>query len=221
MKIKVFLDTCVLKSSIVSLTRFVPRGERPSLNGKGKGSPIYRIADICPHDKIKDKGLYKEIKLLSQIATLAKEQKIELLTQFEAILELWGLPDTFGRRRTYFDEVEIKKVGAPIEYSRVFAFPNIGPKNSQFNFLESINDERFAELRRATGAYQGENSLNRNQLLDAFHIWCAEYNNCDFYLTLDFKLIKHLNNQKKYTIKTRIVRPSELLSLIFQNSIGT
>ena len=212
MKIKCFLDTSILKFSIVSLTRLVPRRQNLLLNNKEIKPRTYKIANICPHDKIKNEDLYKEIKLLLQIANLAKEGEIELFTHFETIFELWGLPDTFGQRKTYFDDVEIKKVHAPVEYSRVFILPGIDPKDSQFQFLKGINDARFTELQKATGAYQGKDKFNRNQLLDAFHIWCAEHNNCDFYLTLDLTLIKHLDRQVKHIIKTEVVRPSLLLN---------
>ena len=53
---------------------------------------------------------------------------------------------------------------------------------AQFKFLRSLNDERFRELQAITGAYQGEGKINRNQLLDAFHLWCAEGNGCDLFL---------------------------------------
>lgn len=208
---KIFLDTNILKASIVSRTVLMPRGLRPSLNGEKSNGIVYGIVNICPHDKIQDKELYNEIKLLPQIANMAKRKEVELCTQMEAIIELFGLPRTYGGHKTYFDDVEIKKINAPIEYSRALFLGGISPKDSQFEFLEDIDDKRFKELQRATGAYQGENNLNRNQLLDAFHIWCAEHNGCDFYLTLDFKLMKHLNNQSKYKIETKLFRPSELL----------
>jgi predicted nucleic acid-binding protein len=49
-----------------------------------------------------------------------------------------------------------------------------------------------------------------NQLLDAFHLWSAEAAGCDYFLTLDFKLIKMMNQAPSST-PVRIVRPSELL----------
>ena len=85
-------------------------------------------------------------------------------------------------------------------------------KDAQFQFLSSLKNRRFLELQKITGAYQGEGKLNRNQLLDAFHFWCAEFNSCAFFLTLDFKLIRMLNSARvKHASPTLAVRPSELM----------
>jgi hypothetical protein len=65
-----------------------------------------------------------------------------------------------------------------------------------------------------TGAYQGGGKWNRNQLLDAFHLWCAEYNKSDYFLTLDFKLIRILGQNRKTRLPVRAVRPSELLAAL-------
>ncbi|OGP41631.1 MAG: hypothetical protein A2090_06470 [Deltaproteobacteria bacterium GWD2_42_10] len=81
----------------------------------------------------------------------------------------------------------------------------------QFNFLSSIKNKRFLELQKMTGAYQGAKKLNRNQLLDAFHIWCAEHNKCDYFLTLDFKLVNVIRRQKGATL-SELVTPSELMN---------
>jgi hypothetical protein len=72
-------------------------------------------------------------------------------------------------------------------------------------------------LQKLTGAYQGPGRLNRNQLLDAFHLWCAEYNHCDYFLTLDFNLSKIANKQKR-RFPTEIVKPSELIERIGLNN---
>ena len=58
---------------------------------------------------------------------------------------------------------------------------NASYKEEQFNFLRSLQHDRFPELQRNTGAYQGEAEINRNQLLDAFHLWCSEHNACGFF----------------------------------------
>lgn len=83
-------------------------------------------------------------------------------------------------------------------------------KRAQYEFLCSLKHKRFLQLQRATGAYQGPNGINENQLLDAFHLWCAEYNASDFFLTLDFNLARAVKGAK--SVRTvPVVRPSELL----------
>jgi hypothetical protein len=102
-------------------------------------------------------------------------------------------------------------VDAPIQYGRVVFSGGGDTQKMQFEFLCGIRSQRFLELQKMTGAYQGEGKINRNQLLDAFHLWCAEHNECDYFLTLDFKLVKVLQQNQKKKMKIRPVRPSELL----------
>jgi hypothetical protein len=85
----------------------------------------------------------------------------------------------------------------------------------QFDFLCSLKHERFVELQRATGAFQGEDQLpNRNQLLDAFHLWCAESANAKYFLTMDDKLAKVVAKSKKVTPNVTLVRPRNLLAAL-------
>jgi len=83
----------------------------------------------------------------------------------------------------------------------------------QFRFLSSLKNKKFIELQKLTGADQGTGKLNRNQLLDAFHLWCAEYNGCDYFLTFDFKLMRVVGKQKGRFLG-EVVKPSELISQI-------
>jgi hypothetical protein len=62
------------------------------------------------------------------------------------------------------------------------------------------------------GAEQG-NDVNRNQLLDAFHLWCAEHRDCDYFLSLDFKLAQMTANSRQ-KLRCRVVLPSELLAAL-------
>ena len=50
-----------------------------------------------------------------------------------------------------------------------------------------------------------------NQLLDAFFLWTAEHSRCDYFLTMDFRLVNmtQVKNQR-----IRVVRPSELEEIL-------
>jgi hypothetical protein len=61
---------------------------------------------------------------------------------------------------------------------------------------------------RITGAYQGTKKTNRNSLLDAFHLWCAEHNNCDFFLSPDFRLARMIMMSKAKPKVPMSSRPS-------------
>ena len=214
----VFLDANVLKFGIVSVTRLVPKNQTLILNGNKISTQVYDMRDVSIQEKTRDNPkLYSEIQLLSEVANLAKQERIKLLTHFETILEHFGLPKTVGRRKSVFEGIAIEEVKNPVEYSRVLLGLGQSPKGAQYNFIKGIKHPRFTELQKIMGAYQGEDRTNRNQLLDAFHFWCAEFNGCDYFLTLDFKLIAYTNSQKAFKSAVRLVSPSELLAAIGGN----
>jgi hypothetical protein len=100
-----------------------------------------------------------------------------------------------------------------VQYSRILYGGSEGWEEGQYRFLCSLDHPRFRQLQRITGAYQGAQSANRNQLLDAFHLWCAEHNGSDYFLTLDFKLARVIEKAKNKP-SVPAVRPSELLNAI-------
>jgi predicted nucleic acid-binding protein len=142
------------------------------------------------------------------IAALAKEQKIRLLIHQEVIFELMGLPRANGGQRFY--DAPIEEIDGPFQYSRI-AFDHT-KHDYQYEFLSKVDHPRFKELQRACGAYQGEHKpLNRNQLLDAFHVLCAESASADYFVTMDGALARVLQDgyEKKTTVN--LVAPKELL----------
>jgi hypothetical protein len=105
----------------------------------------------------------------------------------------------------------ITDVEAPIKYRSALFAPKISADELTKHFLVGVEDKRFQTLAKLTGGYQGPAKYNLNQLLDAFYIWCAEHNCCDYLLTLDFKLIRVIKNTKGHNVQVKLVRPSELL----------
>lgn len=207
---KVYIDTNVFKFAATQLPRLVPR--RQSLNWGGQVHEIvfHDLVALNPNENIKNPDLKAEAELLPRLADLAKYNQVEYLIQTETLFESWGLPNMDSSTGKFYG-APYKAVDAPITYGRVMIGGLEDPGEMQFEFLKGIRAERFLELQRITGAYQGEGKLNRNQLLDAFHLWCAEHNKCDYFLTLDFKLIRVLGQNQKKQLPVRAVRPSELL----------
>jgi hypothetical protein len=136
--------------------------------------------------------------------------------QLEAELESWGIPNMDSNSGRFYG-APVEPVEAPIVYGRVIGGRPDNPEEKQFEFLSRIEDSRFKVLQKITGAYQGERKLNRNQLLDAFHLWCAEHNDCSHFLTMDFKLLKLTRNGGGKKLKVRLVRPSKLLRELSEN----
>lgn len=161
-----------------------------------------------------DHKLKSEIDLLPRVAALARAGRIKLITSPELIVELLGTFTIPNAGSSVFDGIAIESVDGPVEYSRIlggwFGDRLGSAKELQVAFLRSLQADRFIELQRACGAYQGR-TLNENQLVDAFHIWCAEHAGATHFLTTDFKLGNVTKTFKGAPLKVKIVKPSELL----------
>jgi hypothetical protein len=211
--IKVYLDTNIYKFSATQLPRLRPRQQTITWGDIVQEVTVHDFIEVDPNDKIQNQELKNEAELLPKLAELGEKGAVRYFIQIEALLESWGIPNMDSRTGKFYG-APVEQVEAPVKYGRVILGGNQDAKEMQFNFLSGLNHKRFIELQKVTGAYQGPGKLNRNQLLDAFHIWCAEHNECEFFLTLDFKLIRIVTNNRSYNSTVKLVRPSELLNNI-------
>lgn len=211
---KVFIDTNVIKFSATKQLEFIPVN-KPTRKCYGKitGYQVATVGYVNPNDYLRDKSeIKKEAELLPNIADLAKNEHLELFEDTEMMVESMGLPK-IGSASGRLYNAPIKRANPPLYYSRTIIGPNYmgSPDELTLNFLKGITDKRFIEIQKVTGAYQGKDNYNLNQLIDAFLIWSAEHNQCDYFLTLDFKLIKMVKNDNKKRVNIKMVRPSKLL----------
>ncbi len=212
MIIKVMLESNTLKFAATKLRRLIPVN-RPTYNAKGErtGTLLYDDGYVNPNDKITDPELKKEADLLPHIAELAKGGNFELLLDREAHYESWGLPNMNSATGLFY-EAPVSEAEHPFQYGRVLAGLGRSGRDWAKLFLTGIDNQRFRDLAKVVGAYQGADKYNLNQLRDAYFIWSAEHNACEFMLTLDFKLIRMVKLAKKQKIKVKVVKPSELLA---------
>jgi hypothetical protein len=208
-KVGVYLDTNIFKFSATRLLRFYPREVSLAWGGKLQSSIVHDLVTVNPNDRISDPDLRREVELLPKVAALATGGIVEFVINVETLMEVWGLPDLDSETGRFYG-APYKGVDAPVEYGRIMFDCGTHYKDLQLEFLLSLKHERFNKLQRITGAYQGANKTNKRQLLDAFHLWCAEHNNCDFFLSLDFTLARVVEKSKSKPA-VPIVRPSELL----------
>lgn len=209
---KVYIDTTVLKFSATRLRRFRPREQTVKWGDLTIEAIVHDIVYVNPNDAIDNPELKAEAELLPTLAEAGKRGVVKYVIQMETMLESWGIRDMDSETGKLYG-APIESVEAPIKYGRVVFGPPYNAKDMQIDFLSGIKHERFIRLQKMTGAYQGPENLNRNQLLDAFHIWCAEHNKCDYFLTLDFKLVKECRRPNRHLL-VEVVKPSELLGKI-------
>jgi hypothetical protein len=209
---KVFLDANVFKFSAVELPRFRPREVTITWGGQEMPYIVYDLITVNPNESLgkESADVRAEAELLPEVAGLAASGLVLFQITTELQIELANLPNLDSKGGHFFG-ADCEIVRPPLQYSRVlFGGHDGGSKRAQCKFLCSLKHKRFLQLQRATGAYQGKNKINENQLLDAFHLWCAEHAGSDFFLSLDFTLAKVTKSAKR--VRTvPVVRPSELL----------
>jgi hypothetical protein len=214
-KARVFLDTSAVKHSFRAKQLLRPRLHKFEWNGMLHEIVGHDLVVVDPAARVSNPELKAEIELLSEIAILAKEKIIELLWHGEASTEfgfVWTVPS--GGRPELL-QVGVTRIGSPIKYSRLLhpARLNSGKtgRDIQIEFLKSIRHPRYMQLQKACGAYQGE-TINENQLIDAFHVWCAEAGGATHFLTTDLKLARLVSQRQTHPPRVKVVTPSQLLT---------
>lgn len=210
----VFLDTSVLKFAVDRRLVLVP--EKTDLTyTDGKPVYVHKPDYEFPNRALLDQGNkthFRETLLLSPIADLATRGAIKLLCHNEVEWEFFGLPKTNDPRGRFYG-APIERVPGPVLYGRILV--DGSGIDHQFEFLKSFKQKRFLELQKATGAYQGEHKPpNRNQILDAWHLWCAEHSQSDYFLTLDKKLQRAVGSTKRYKPQVHVIAPEALVRRI-------
>jgi hypothetical protein len=153
----------------------------------------------------------KDIIALVYLASLGIDGDLLFKTSIGVQIELMGLPKISGPSQPFFG-CPFSVVKLPFQYRRNLFGGEKSHKEWTQEFLDSICQERFLEICRFTGAFQGSNKpLQRNQAQDALHIWTAEHCNSEYFLTLDYKLLKMLRKNHSEKIDTTPITPSELL----------
>ncbi|MDT8992943.1 hypothetical protein RQP54_18860 [Curvibacter sp. APW13] len=207
----VYIDSNVLKFAATELRRFKPREIQLQWGPLSIQTVVHDNVTINPNDHIMNAELRSEADLLPEVAQAGKIGTLNFVQTAEGLYETWGLPNLDSEAGKFYGAPIRVLADIPFAYARVMGGGSINGAEEQMRFLTGIRNARFQELQRACGAYQGATKPpNRNQLLDAFHLWSAEVATCSFLLTLDFKL-QRVFAKSKIASSVRIVRPSELL----------
>lgn len=217
---KVLLDTNALKFCANLKQRIVPVNRKiKNWRGKVVGIIPSEIQIVDFNERIGSDELKKEAQLLRHVADAARGDKLRLLIEQESQIESMGLPKMDRVTGTFYG-APVEQAKLPFPYGRAVFAARVDADDLALDFFKGINDARFKTLQKITGAYQGRDKkngaekYNLNQLRDAFYLWCAECNECDYLLTLDFKLVKMVRECKPHRTPVRVVRPSELLAAI-------
>jgi hypothetical protein len=210
----VFVDANVMK--LASETDvLIRRQDTIDWGGKKLEITVHDFGVRKEVDLLREGEQKREAMLLRKVAEEAASGAIRLITQSEVVDELATLPWARGAR---LYDVPIEWVDAPVEYSRIIGrvVPSAPSerrndwKESMVEFMLDLDFPRYKQLQLACGANQGQ-TINEDQLIDAFHVWCAEGAGATHFLTLDFALIKTVRQHRRYPPRVKLAKPSELL----------
>jgi hypothetical protein len=219
---RIFLETNALKFASERILRAYRIRKVVRWGSAAVTIPMVRWYEEYPNHRLDRRQwrLILEISCLPSIAWMARQGRVELLCTEEVVIELRGLPKTDDPRGLFY--------GAPITWVKAPAYTTgngllerlVQPRaqhrrnarERQLEFLGSIQRQRFLDLQKATGAYQGPGRPpHRNQLWDAFHVWSAESAGADYFLTLDMKLLRHLAQHLRFPPLIPCLGPLALL----------
>lgn len=208
---KVFIDTNILKFSAVKKYCYLPKTTKNNWNGEDYEGKIYEHYTANDINKIKNDTQKRDAVFLGILAYAGISGSLEYFIHREVDLELWGLPGTSSPSGRFFD-CPLSKIQDPFPPKERIVFG--GEKKFRehtLDFLSSIQEPRYLEITKMTGAFQGAGrSLHLNQALDAYFIWCAECAGLEYFLTMDYKLIKVVASSKRETA-VKLITPEGLL----------
>jgi hypothetical protein len=145
---------------------------------------------------------------LKSIAMMSKAGSVVLCRSNETTFEEMHLrrPSLKGSGYDVFRGVDCRFVHGPLR--RDFTITSDSSKQELkgewYQFLGSIRDPRFLELKKATGG---------NHTADLYHLWTAEHSGLDFYITLDQKFVNAANLPKPIKTPVKVCTPAQFLKL--------
>jgi len=178
--------------------------------------------------------LQEQIACLPTISRLATQGTILLYTYAELEFEEWsGRPEMMGTFGDLFCREAIKECPAGVNRPRfrqnvdfVYYLRRDGLREF-CNFLLALEPsvlEKATEFWSTLPAFERENlvqlgqfkslcrGLSEKHYPDAFHLWTAETNRLDYFLTMDRRFPRALSTNRSLNFRCKAVSPDEFLS---------
>lgn len=230
--ISVLLDNSIIRDSVVAQSI-----ETSKIVRFGDTEYVFPVEAWERKPPISPNQVWKirQVECLPTIARLVHENKIKLYTYTELEFEDWsgerGIQGTFG---DLFSNTTIAKVPPAIERSRFNAmdFEECLSRDAVKEFCKFLFKRNVEELQNIPGLWESVTEFERNNLMqidrfklflrklnevhfpDAFHLWTAEMNGINYFLTMDKKFINVVKNNPIEYFKCVPVSPKMLLEHI-------
>lgn len=149
----------------------------------------------------------KNLPFLASLCRAAKEGMVEFYSSPELMMERARQkgPDDGYLGFNLLEGVSKNQCKSPVQ--RTISFGEFGnshgtTKEEQLDFFTGINNPRFLEIRK---------HIPESHIGGAFHLWTAELNNLDVFLTMDKKFYRNANQKRKLISNRTFVETPESL----------
>jgi hypothetical protein len=146
---------------------------------------------------------------LKEIAEMAKAGALHLFESDETFFEglQVKLPELRGSEFDVFRDVKVRFVRGPLQRTYVISaeFSKEEMNERWLRTLESIEHPRFLVLKKQTGG---------NHLADLYHLWTAEDNALDCFITLDDKFVNAVTFPQRLKTTVKICNPMRFLQWV-------
>lgn len=187
------------------------------------------------HHISRGQWLRDQVEVLPTIMKQAREGKILLYNyielEFEEIkgsLELRGgkgdllkdikiesLPPAVDRSKLYqMDMNEYLKKETFIHFCKFILEADFKKIENDHRFLSKFTDFERENLKFVARFREICSPLDETHYPDAFHLWTAEVNGLDFFLTADRKFINVMTNTSNIQLKTKPIAPADFLDFL-------
>ena len=203
-RIKALLDTNIWLSTVTHDLLLVPKTV--------KWGEIFVTADVATEQprKLRNKTQEKSDAIydaLKAIAVMSKEGRVILYRSNETQFEEMHLrrPSLRGTELDAFSGIDVEFVHGPLrrDFTITAHSSREELKGEWYEFLGNIRHPRFLELRTAIPA--------KKHTADLYHIWTAEHNSLDCYITLDQKFVNAVALPKPIETSVIVCTPTEFL----------
>ena len=204
MAYSVFIDQCILSDSDILVVE-----KRNNIIGYTRKPPPGKIGDWKRN----------EFNCLPTISKLVKDKKLSLYRYIELEIEKWkssgSFPaNTLGRLfkisemetvasaidRSYFFQSSLGdhvKKDNVIDFCKWLNIPNLEKSILNSNLIEILPQNMLENIKNLQRYRELCNGISESQYIDAFHLWSAEVNGIDFFLTTDKKFVNVMKKTKR------------------------
>jgi hypothetical protein len=227
--LRLLLDTNVLRHTATMVSVYKKHTMR-----LGSIEQTYNVLGMQRNTDHISRGnwLKNQVEVLPTIMKLARESNFLLYTYSELEIETFkGSFDLRGGKGDLLKDVKIDDILSAVERSKFQQMDLIEYSKKETlikfcKFLLEVDFKEFEKRPRFLSKFtdferQNLKSLNRFSKLcssldethypDAFHLWTAEVNGLDFFLTADRKFINVMNKTSRAHLKTKPIAPVDFL----------